>query len=123
MHLDHTIIPSKDSARSAQFYAEILGVKNMGRYDHFDAVVVDEHLKLLFVNKACFEPRHYAFIATKAEYSEILARIKSTPSLHFGDSPSERSNHQVYCSDGKEGFYFDDENGHILEIITSTQAL
>ncbi|PHS26156.1 MAG: bleomycin resistance protein [Methylophaga sp.] len=117
MHLDHTIVPARNSVSTAAFYADILGLTNLGHYEHFDAVAVDDNLKLLFSQKEFFESRHYAFIVTKQEYADIFSRIKNNPTITFGDSPSDRSNKQVYVSGGKEGFYFDDENGHILEVI------
>ncbi|NQY25858.1 MAG: VOC family protein [Piscirickettsiaceae bacterium] len=121
MHLDHTIVPAKDSVTTAAFYADILGLTNLGHYEHFDAVLIDDHLKLLFNQKQEFESRHYAFIVTEQEYDQIFTRIKKNPTITFGDSPADRANKQVYISDGRQGFYFDDENGHILEVIKLIQ--
>ena len=117
MHLDHTIIPAKNSENSAALYADILGVKYIGKHDCFEAVQVDGHLKLLFSQKENFETRHYAFIVTEQEYSEIFYRVTKDPDLSFGDSPSDRSNQKIYRSNDSIGFYFDDDNGHILEVI------
>ena len=121
MHLDHTIVPVKNSESTAAFYTDILGLTNLGHYEHFHAVAVDDNLKLLFSQKESFEPRHYAFIVTEQEYSKIFIRIKNNPAITFGDSPADRTNKQVYISGGREGFYFDDENGHILEVIKLIQ--
>lgn len=121
MHLDHTIVPAKDSVTTAAFYADILGITNLGHYEHFDAVAVDEHLKLLFNQKQDFESRHYAFIVTEQEYDLIFTRIKDNSTITFGDSPADTENKQVYISGGREGFYFGDENGHILEVIKLIQ--
>ncbi|NOQ93906.1 MAG: VOC family protein [Methylophaga sp.] len=117
MHLDHTIIPTKNTVSTAAFYADILGLTNLGHYEPFTAVAVDDNLKLLFNKKESFEPRHYAFIVTEQEYTDIFSRIKNSPEITFGDSPADRTNKQVYFSSDREGFYFDDENGHILEVI------
>lgn len=120
MHLDHTIIPVKNSVDSAAFYAEILGLPDLGFVEHFQAVAVDDKLKLLFSQREHFESHHYAFMVTEQEYAEILTRIKQSPTISFGDSPSDRSNNLSYLSENSEGFYFDDENGHILEVIKHT---
>ena len=117
MHLDHTIVPARNSVSSAAFYADILGLTNLGLYEHFHAVAVDDTLKLLFSQKESFESRHYAFIVTEQEYTEIFSRINNNSAISFGDSPADRTNKQVYLSDSREGFYFYDENGHILEVI------
>ena len=122
MHLDHTVIPAIDSASAAAFYAEILGLKNLGRYAPFYAVAVDDYLTLLFINKEKIDSRHYAFMVTEAEFSQIFNRISHRPDICYGDSPSERQNSQLYHSDNRTGFYFDDKDGHILEVIKTTIA-
>jgi catechol 2,3-dioxygenase-like lactoylglutathione lyase family enzyme len=121
MHLDHTIVPAKNTMSTAEFYVNMLGLTNLGHYEYFHAVAVDDNLKLLFSQKDHFESRHYAFIVTEQEYAKIFARIKNNPEITFGDSPADRTNKEVYISAGREGFYLDDENGHILEVIKLIQ--
>lgn len=117
MHLDHTVVPAKDSKQASAFYADILGLENLGLYDPFYAVAVDDYLKLLFIHKDKIDTRHYAFMVTEDEYSEIFNRVKAREDIHYGDSPSDRTNEQVYHSGNRTGFYFDDKDGHILEVI------
>jgi len=121
MHLDHTVIPAKDSEQAAVFYAGILGLENLGHYAPFYAVAVDDYLKLLFINKENIDSRHYAFIVTKDEFLQIFSRIKQRPDIQYGDSPSDRQNNQLYHSEKRTGFYFDDKDGHILEVIKTDQ--
>jgi len=117
MHLDHTVVPSHDSQHAAAFYEDILGLENLGYYSPFYAVAVDDYLKLLFINKEQVDSRHYAFIVSEQEYELIFNRIQSNPTIDYGDSPSDRHNQQIYHSDKRTGFYFDDDDGHILEVI------
>lgn len=117
MHLDHTIIPTSNELSSAAFYSEILGLKNLGQYGDFRAVQGDDNLTLLFGHKTTFSRLHFAFNATAQEYATILARIKKHPDIRYGDSPSDRSNSLEYHNETETGFYFDDEDEHILEVI------
>ena len=117
MHLDHTVVPAKDSEQAAAFYADILGLENLGHYAPFYAVAVDDYLKLLFIHQDKIDSRHYAFIVTEQEYSQIFTRVKAHADIPYGDSPGDRQNSQVYHSGNRTGFYFDDKDGHILEVI------
>ena len=117
MKLDHTIVPCSDKIASAKFYAEILGFKEGGSHYSFEVINVDDTMKLLFSNRKRVRPNHYAFRASSEEYNAVLTRIiaKNHP---YGDSPTDRSNHSEYSSNGDRGFYFDDIDGHTLEMIT-----
>lgn len=116
MRLDHTIVPAKNSEKSGRFYAEIFGIQYVGEYGHFIAVKVNGDLKLLFKETKDFKSHHYAFKVSDQEYSEILNRVKNI-GIAFGDSPADRANNKIYQRKNETGFYFDDENGHILEVI------
>jgi len=117
MRLDHTIVPCCDSIKSAEFYADVLGLEYCGEYAHFVVVKVDSDLKLLFNTKTGFEHHHYAFQTDRQEYDAILTRIRQSE-YPFGDSPVNRDNFKEYRRDSEKGFYFDDPDGHILEVIT-----
>lgn len=119
MTLDHTIIPCSNSKERSEFYATILGLEHGGEYSHFQVVMAGHDLKLLFDTRTNFESHHYAFRADPDEYSAILRRIKRR-SLAFGSSPGNRTNSEEYEHDGERGFYFDDIDGHVLEVITQT---
>jgi len=118
MKLDHTIVPCFDSKASAEFYADLLGMVYCGEYSHFIVVKVDSNLKLLFNSTATFEHHHYAFQASRQEYDAILNRIREREYL-FGDGPTNRDNLKEYVRDKEKGFYFDDPDGHVLEVITT----
>ena len=117
MTLDHTIIPCSNSKERSEFYAAILGLEHRGEYSHFEVVMAGHDLKLLFDTRPNFESHHYAFRASADEYNAILKRIKRR-NLLFGSSPGNRVNSEEYESDGNKGFYFDDIDGHVLEVIT-----
>lgn len=120
MTLDHTIVPCSNSKERSEFYATILGLEYCGEYSHFEVVKAGPELKLLFDTRTNFESHHYAFRANPDEYSAILKRIKRR-NLPYGGSPGNRTNSEEYEHDGEKGFYFDDIDGHVLEVITETQ--
>lgn len=43
--------------------------------------------------------------------------MKKHPDSHYGDSPSDRSNSLECHNEAETGFYFVDEDEHILEVI------
>lgn len=120
MKLDHTIVPCSNSKECAEFYVDILGLEHGEKLAHFEVVKVGADLKLLFDIKANFESHHYAFQASVEEYNSILSRIKNRE-YPFGDSPGNRGNSREYEYKGEKGFYFDDIDGHVLEVITKVK--
>ena len=117
MKLDHTIVPCLDNTVSAEFYADILNLKQDEPHFSFEVVHVDDTLKLLFSNRKKVRSNHYAFRASAMEYDIVLNRI-ITRGLPYGDSPAERHNQSEYLRGDDKGFYFDDPDGHILEVMT-----
>jgi catechol 2,3-dioxygenase-like lactoylglutathione lyase family enzyme len=121
MVLDHTIVPVKDKITAAMFFAEILGLTvKLGQSD-FAQVQINEKLTFDFANKARFDPKarshHYAFHVSDAEFQAILDKVKAKGIL-FGSKPSNRTDGQLYSRRGRRGFYFEDPNGHLLEVMT-----
>ncbi len=121
MKLDHTIVPCSNSKECAEFYVDTLGLEHGGKLAHFEVVKIGPDLKLLFDAKINFEPHHYAFQAGMEEYDSILRRIKKRQ-YPFGNSPSNRVNSKEYEGESEKGFYFDDTDGHVLEVITKIKA-
>ena len=58
--LNHTIVPARDKAAAAKFFARIFGLKR-GRANYFAPVRVNKTLTLLFDDDTKFESHHYAF--------------------------------------------------------------
>ena len=83
IRLDHTIVPAKDKAASAEFFAEIFGLKVKPGKGYFAQVQVNEALTLDFSDEPedwggpGFDPRkgnshHYAFHVSDAEFDAIF---------------------------------------------------
>jgi hypothetical protein len=61
--------------------------------------------------------QHYAFLITESEFDEIYGRIRGRGLAYWAD-PSQNHVAEINHNDGGRGVYFEDPNGHLLEIIT-----
>jgi catechol 2,3-dioxygenase-like lactoylglutathione lyase family enzyme len=130
--LDHTIVPAKDKVASAEFFAEIFGLKVKPGQGHFAQVQINENLTFDFADEAeawggpGFDPRtgkshHYAFHISEAEFEAIFGRVKAK-GLAYGSGPYNHTDGQIYTRRGGRGFYFEDPNGHLLEVMTVAET-
>lgn len=116
--LNHTIVAARDRDRSAVFLAEMLNLSAPMKLGHFAAVTVGDRLTLDYVEaRGEVVPQHYAFLVDEAEFDEIFGRIKERGLKYWAD-PSRREAGKINHWDDGRGLYFDDPNGHLLEIIT-----
>jgi extradiol dioxygenase family protein len=60
---------------------------------------------------------HYAFLVSEAEFDAIFARIRERGLPYWAD-PAHRHAGEINRNDGGRGVYWNDPNGHYLEIIT-----
>jgi catechol 2,3-dioxygenase-like lactoylglutathione lyase family enzyme len=118
VQLNHTIVHARDKHASAAFLAEILGLPAPTTFGPFAAVRVTNDVTLYYEDVD--EPpttAHYAFLLTEAEFDEVFGRITARGLDHWAD-PLHRLPGQINTDDGGRGVYFDDPDGHRLEIIT-----
>ena len=64
-----------------------------------------------------FESHHYAFHISEEEFDAIFARIQGAGIAYYAD-PGHHEPGEINHHDGGRGAYFEDPNGHNLEIIT-----
>jgi catechol 2,3-dioxygenase-like lactoylglutathione lyase family enzyme len=117
--LNHTIVPARDKAAAAKFFADIFGLKR-GRSHYFAPVKVNKALTLLFDDDTKFESHHYAFHVGDREFDAILRRIKAAK-VAFGSAPWSLDDGKLNDWGGGRGVYFRDPNGHVLELMTVPQ--
>ena len=117
--LNHTIVPARDKVAAAKFFAKIFGLKR-GRTNYFAPVRVNKALTLLFDDDTKFESHHLAFHVSKAEFEAILARVKKA-GLSYGSAPWSLDDGKLNDWGGGRGVYFQDPNGHVLELMTVAQ--
>jgi catechol 2,3-dioxygenase-like lactoylglutathione lyase family enzyme len=116
--LNHTIVPAHDKVASAEFFARVFGLEYRGAHSHFAPVQVNEGLTLDFDERDAFEPHHYAFMVSETEFDAIFDRVKAE-GIGYGSGPRSRTDRQINHRNGGRGVYFDDPNGHVLEILTA----
>jgi catechol 2,3-dioxygenase-like lactoylglutathione lyase family enzyme len=64
-----------------------------------------------------FEPQHYAFLVSEAEFDQIFGRVKARGLTYWAD-PARKQKGEINTHFGGRGVYFEDPGGHFLEIIT-----
>jgi catechol 2,3-dioxygenase-like lactoylglutathione lyase family enzyme len=115
--LDHTIVPAKDKLASAKFFAEIFGLNVKPGDGYFAQVQVNDSLTFDFSDETEPQSHHYAFHISDAEFDAIYQRVKSKE-LPYGSGPYNHTDGKIYTRRGGRGFYFEDPNGHLLEVMT-----
>lgn len=122
IRLDHTIVPARDKKAAAEFFAEIFGLQVKPGFGYFAQVQVNESLTFDFDDQTkSWESHHYAFHISDAEFDEIWSRVKAR-GLAYGSRPGEATNGRIYDRRGGRGFYFEDLNGHLLEVMTVAET-
>jgi len=118
IQLNHTIVHVRDRQRSAEFLADILGLGKPTPFGPFLVVEVDNGVSLDFADEPePIQPQHYAFLVGDTEFDAILDRIKARD-LQFWADPAQRRPGEINTNDGGKGVYWQDPDGHFLEIIT-----
>jgi catechol 2,3-dioxygenase-like lactoylglutathione lyase family enzyme len=118
IHLNHTIVRARDKQESAAFLTDILGLPPPTTYGPFLVVQVDNDVSLDFADDhGPVHPQHYAFLVDESDFDDIFGRIKERGLTYWAD-PFRRRPGEFNTNDGGRGVYWEDPNGHMLEIIT-----
>jgi catechol 2,3-dioxygenase-like lactoylglutathione lyase family enzyme len=116
--LNHIIVWCRDKQASSVFVARMLGLAAPKPYLHFMVVALDNGVSLDFMEKDGEVARqHYAFLVGEEEFDSAMGRIRAEGPTFWADpvrSLAGEINHHF----GGRGAYFDDPDGHLLEIIT-----
>jgi len=116
--LNHTIVSARDSLASATFLSEVLGLPAPVPFGPFQVVDAANGVSLDFIDwDGDMIVEHYAFLVSEVEFDEIFGRIQAR-GLTYWAEPGKRQAGHVNRNDGGRGVYFEDPNGHYLEIIT-----
>ncbi|MGH6840800.1 MAG: VOC family protein, partial [Methylocella sp.] len=115
---NHTILSARDSKASATFLAEMLGLPAPRHFGPFHMVATENGANLDYMNAdGEIVPQHYAFLIGESEFDEIFGRIRERKLSYWAD-PGQKQPNEINHRDGGRGVYFEDPNGHLLEIIT-----
>ena len=115
--LNHTIVVARDKEKSARFLTEVLGLPPHKMLGQFAVVSVGETSLDFVSTDADIEQRHFAFLVSEAEFDGIFGHIRARAMPYWAD-PFRRTANSINTYDDGRGLYFDDPNGHLLEIIT-----
>jgi len=116
--LNHHIVRTRDNVATARFFADTLGLEPPTRLGEFAVLQVSKDTTLDFVTvDGEIDQLHYAFLVTEEEFDEIFGRLTHRNAPYWSD-PFRRDPGRINHWDDGRGVYFDDPNGHLLEILT-----
>ncbi|ASY66969.1 Glyoxalase/Bleomycin resistance protein/dioxygenase domain (plasmid) [Sinorhizobium sojae CCBAU 05684] len=115
---NHTILSAHDAKASADFLADMLGLPAPRHWGPFQVVTTDNDANLDYMEtEGEIVRQHYAFLVGEAEFDAIFGRIRARRLDYWAD-PGQEKPGDINHHDGGRGLYFEDPNGHLLEIIT-----
>ncbi|MFE9098688.1 VOC family protein [Streptomyces sp. NPDC007264] len=118
VELNHTIVAAHDKEESARFLADLLGLDVEPPYGPFVPVQIPNGVTLDYMDTpGAISPQHYAFLVSEDDFDAIFARIRAAGLAYWAD-PQHSRRGEINHNDGGRGAYFDDPNGHRLEILT-----
>lgn len=118
VELNHTIVAARDKRVAATFLSDLLGLPAPTPFGPFLVVNVDNGVSLDFMDTSeNIHPQHYAFLVSEDEFDTIFGRIQ-VQQLNYWADPYHQQPGEINTRDGGRGVYFDDPNGHVLELLT-----
>jgi len=119
IRFNHTIVHSRDKRESAAFLADVLGLPVPSPFGHFLVVELENGASLDFIDAGDTEivPQHYAFLIDEEDFDPIFARIRAR-GLDYWADPFKQRPREINHHNGGRGVYFDDPDGHLLEVLT-----
>jgi catechol 2,3-dioxygenase-like lactoylglutathione lyase family enzyme len=118
VQLNQTIVWCRDKQKSAAFLTAILGLPAATRFGPFLVVELSNGVSLDFHEtdgEIAFQ--HYAFLLGEDDFDRVFGRIRERSLEHWADPGQHRAG-EINHNDGGRGVYFEDPDGHLLEIIT-----
>jgi catechol 2,3-dioxygenase-like lactoylglutathione lyase family enzyme len=117
IRLNHTIVAARDKDAAARFVAEILGLPQPVSVGPFAVLQVGDTSLDFMDDSEEIASQHYAFLVDEDEFDQIFGRIRERDMTYWAD-PYRHERGRINEWDGGRGVYFDDLNGHLLEVIT-----
>src|SRR5262245_46163945 len=118
VQLNHTIVWCRDKQTSAKFLTEVLGLPQPTRFGPFLVVELSNGVSLDYHETDDeIASQHYAFLIGEPDFDQIFSRMRERGLKYWAD-PGQRRPNEISRNDGGRGVYFEDPDGHLLEIIT-----
>lgn len=116
--LNHTIVWCRDKQVSSKFLTEILGLPSPTPFGPMLVVSLNNDVSLDFYESdSPVSSQHYAFLIEESDFDLVHARIRDRGLKHWADPGRHRLN-EINHQDGGRGMYFEDPDGHLLEVLT-----
>lgn len=118
VQLNHTIVWCSNKQKSATFYTDILGLPQATVFGPFLVVALSNGVSLDFHEKdGAIALQHYAFLIGEDDFDQVFGRIRERGLKYWADPGKQRPG-EIDRDDGGRRIYFDDPNGHLLEVMT-----
>jgi catechol 2,3-dioxygenase-like lactoylglutathione lyase family enzyme len=118
VRFNHTLVHCRDQERSAAFLAEVFGRPAPRRFGPFHVVDFDDGSSFDFHwTDGQIVSQHYAFLVDDADFDAIFTRVRARGLAYWAD-PAKTQPGKINHHYGGRGVYFEDPDGHFLEIIT-----
>jgi catechol 2,3-dioxygenase-like lactoylglutathione lyase family enzyme len=119
IHLNHTAIYASDRHLSAEFLAAVLGLGVGAPFGPFLPVDLGNGVTLDYYEKRDepIQPQHYAFLVPEERFDGMIARLEAVGVTYYAD-PRHTEPGKINGLFGGRGAYFDDPDGHNMEIMT-----
>jgi catechol 2,3-dioxygenase-like lactoylglutathione lyase family enzyme len=122
-HLNHTAVYACDRQLSAEFLAAVLGLRVGTPFGPFLPVDLGNGVTLDYYEKTDepIQPQHYAFLVPEEQFDGMIDRLEALGVTYYAD-PNHTRPGRVNDLFGGRGAYFDDPDGHNMEIMTRPYA-
>jgi catechol 2,3-dioxygenase-like lactoylglutathione lyase family enzyme len=118
MQLNHTIVWCSDKQKSTRFLMDILALPSPIEFGHMLVVQLENGVSLdFFESEGAISMQHYAFLTSEDEFDRVFARIRDRGLQYWADPGKQRAS-EIYSYNGGRGIYFNDPDGHFLEVMT-----
>ena len=118
---DHTIVAVRDKHATAAYLSDVLGLPPAVPYGPFLMHTFGNGAHVHFASSASAPvSTHLAFRAGEDEFAAVLDRLRRRGSRYWAD-PFKKEPDALYVDEGDRGFYWDDPDGHVLELITDAE--
>jgi catechol 2,3-dioxygenase-like lactoylglutathione lyase family enzyme len=116
--LNHTIVWCRDKEKSTSFLTGVLGLPPARDFMHFKVVELGNGVSMDYYQyEGDIARQHYAFLVSEDEFDVAFSRIAEAGITYWAD-PARLQTGEVNHHWGGRGVYFEDPEGHLLELIT-----
>ncbi|MCS0634693.1 VOC family protein [Streptomyces sp. LP05-1] len=119
VQLNHTAVYARDRRRSAEFLAGVLGLAVGAPFGPFLPIDLGNGVTLDYyeLRDAPIQSQHYAFLVPEERFDAMIGRLEAFGVTYYAD-PRHTEPGAVNRLFGGRGAYFEDPDGHNMEIMT-----